>query len=134
MIAYPTGPPWDDAYKALQILFHNQATEAAQNQAVHDKYVSDKSNWNLQTPTNIALGLAPAPAPVMPLQTIYNDDGSVSNPPFPDLTPCVLPTMTTGATHGMFPGAVPLQGGMTSGEQNIMAICQEILSRLPAKP
>ena len=133
MIAYPTGPPWDDAYKAAQILFHNQATEAAQNQAVHDKYVSDKSNWILQTPTNIALGLQAATPPVMPTQTIYNDDGTVSHPPFTDLTPCELPTMTSGATLGMFPGAVPLQGGMTTGEQNIMAICQEILSRLPAK-
>ena len=133
MIAYPTGPPWDAAYFAALNLFHNQSTEAAQNLAVHDKFVSDKSNWMLQTQTNVALGLAVAPAPALPTQTLYADDGTVSHPPFTDLTPCVLPTSGDVAPSTMFPNAAPLLGGMTIGEQNIMAICQEILSRQPAK-
>ena len=132
MINFPIGPPWDAAYTNNVMLYHNQAGQVAKNLAVHDAFVQAKANWILQNTQNQGLGLTLSTPPPVPVQTIYNDDGSISNPPFTDLTPAVLPETNTAPSKGLFVNAVPLQGGMTVGETNIMGICQEILARTPA--
>jgi hypothetical protein len=99
MIAAPQWLVTPDYFAQLQI-YSNQSNQAANNQKVHDAYIGAQQNYNVQAPSQLAAG-QPLPAiPQVPLQTIYNDDGTVSHPPFPDLTPCVPPSPIEGTPTG----------------------------------
>lgn len=71
--------------------FSSQNHQAAENQKVHDEYVKYSAQWIAANTKQLQQGLPllEQPKPV-PLQTIYNDDFTISHPPFADL---VLPSI-----------------------------------------
>ena len=111
MIARPTDTHSAE-YNSLILLFSNQQKQAAANQKTHDEYLQRAASWISENTQHRAYKLPLTPVPGLPLQTVYEDDGSISTPPFPDLVlPVLPPDVSTGVGPGGFhttpPGGIP---------------------------
>ncbi len=93
MLSRPTNVFSPD-FSAQLTLWSNQQKQDAVNRKIHDEWLVQAANWILQNEQNRNLNLPIAPAPTLPLMTIYEDDGTVSHPPFPDLRTPILPPVT----------------------------------------
>lgn len=109
MIAFPTDVRDKDfVFKANW--FSSQSHQAADNQKVHDEYVKYSATWIASNIKQLQQGLPllEQPKPV-PLQTIYNDEFTISHPAFADL---VLPSIDP---KDVFPTQNPFGAGSGTG-------------------
>lgn len=94
-------------------LYTNQQNQANENKQLHDKYVAYERDWVVAQTQNARQGLPVVPASAPPLQNVYNDDYTVSHPPFLDLhTPTVDPKDVIPPPNPFGPGSGPGFGGV----------------------
>ena len=129
MIAMPvfngSNFPW---YNAQLQIWHNQGQQDAENKSIHDAYVDASSNYLIQYASQLA-AKQPLPAiPQMPLMNVYNDDGTVSHPAFPDLTQVVAPVSTGVPSEGIAATNPPMDR-----EDAILLLVQKIYTLVGGK-
>ena len=110
MIPLPTNFT-DPSYFNQLTLWHNQQNEDAANQKSHDEYLTNYNNWMEQAQQLQAYG---KPLPLVtapPMKITYNDDGSITSEPFPDLHPEILPPLPNPVqtVSGLSSTAAPAQ-------------------------
>ena len=97
------------AFLTLLTIFNNQHKQDAENQKAHDEYLSSAANWVSENIQNRAIGKPLTELPKLTLMKIYNDDGTVTEKNFPDLSiPSLPPDVSTGNPGGFKPPVVPL--------------------------
>ena len=116
-------------YMAALTIWHNQQNQDAENQKIHDDFVTAAARWVTQTESQIAYHQPTQAAPPLPVMNIYNDDGTVSPRPFPDLTAPALPA-TTPSGPVTSPPAADRTDAMMLMLQNIITTQQAILKKL----
>jgi len=99
MIARPTNV-MDPNFSTQLALWNNQRNQDAANQKTHDEWLVTAANWISANQQNQNLGLPLTPVPALPTMTIYDDDGKIEHPLFPDLrvptlSPAIQPSPST---------------------------------------
>ena len=118
-------------YMVALTLWHNQQNQDAENQKIHDDFVTAAANWVTQTQSQMAYHQPVQAAPPLPVMNVYNDDGSISHPAFPDLVVPTLPTTTPSGPVVSAPAADRTDAMMLM-LQNIITTQQAILKKLGA--
>lgn len=119
-------------------LYDAQQGQATENRNLHDKYVLYAKDWLTAQTQNARQGIPIVPASEPPLQNVYNDDYSVSHPPFPDLKkPVVDPKDVIPPQNPYGPGSGTGFGGINPGGQTndtnaMMAALSQILKDMQA--
>lgn len=129
----PTNPMSSD-YAVQFTLWNNQRTQDAQNKVTHDAYIGAQNFWIEQETSRQDKGLPidDRPIPVVPMQTIYNDDGSISHPPFSDLKITVLPPPASSTSGSLINTSPPKDrtDQILDNEVIILILLNEILGKL----
>jgi hypothetical protein len=126
MVARPTGILDAQGLEQLQT-WANQQQQVAANQATHDAYLGACSNYVVQYNGQLAAKQPLPEAPVMPMQTVYNDDGTISHPPFPDLTQITPPAAPPAPTQTIANPNPPMDR-----TDALILLVQQVLSELDA--
>jgi hypothetical protein len=114
-----------DYFQAQWTIFGHQQGQDAENQRISAAYVDASKNYLVQYASQLA-AKQPLPAiPQMPLMNVYNDDGSVSHPNFPDLTQ-VVPPATVAPPSGTIADPHPPMDRTDA----ILLIVQQILTKV----
>ncbi len=100
MIARPTDFTNFGQYSKLLTIWHNQQNQDAENTKNHDDYVTAAQTWLVQADSQRAHGQPLPQKPTLPLCKTYNDDGTITETAFPDLTVPELPDPGAAAGSG----------------------------------
>jgi hypothetical protein len=104
MIARPTDVR-DPLFVAKLNLWSNQGKQDAANQKVKEEWQREAANWVQRNMANQEHGLPIDPPLALPVMTIYHDDFTVENPPFPDLKVPTLDPVRVVPSGGIGPDA-----------------------------
>jgi hypothetical protein len=129
MISKPTDVR-DPEYALRYMLWSRQQGQAQENQHVRDLYEGYSKNWVEAQTQNAQNGRPVEPPQVLPVMTVYEDDGTVSHPPFPGLTlPALDPrSIAPAPLHAGFGDPGPSQPSTET--QATWLMLQLILQRL----
>lgn len=106
----------DPLFARKLALYTSQQGQALENRNLHDAYAAYAKDWLAAQTQNARQGIPVVPASPPPLQNVYNDDYTVSHPPFPDLrTPTVDPKDVVPPQNPFGPGSGPGFGGVNPG-------------------
>lgn len=108
MIPFPMNPRDPNYIRDLNI-FSKQQGQDAENSKTLTEWKQKASNWAQAGQNAIDEGLQTlaqvmATAPALPQMNVYNDDGTVSHPPFPGVT---LPNVHESHSTSIVPVATP---------------------------
>jgi hypothetical protein len=130
MIPFPTDVRDPKFVDKINWLSAQQKQDQA-NQKTHDEYQQYAANWLAANTQEARLGHPiTEPKPVPPM-TVYNDDFTISHPPFPDLSaPMIDPSVAKPTTGPGFQGINPT--GPTNESQAMLAMLAHIIQELDA--
>lgn len=108
MIARPTDFTDFPTYSKLLTIWSNQQKQDSENLKAHDDFVTASRNWLVQAASQQAHQLPIPQKPTLPKHKVYNDDGTITETAFPDLTVPELPVPNAPGSGSPVSPNVPL--------------------------